>query len=286
MAETSEPSEASNVLQVNTAPKLSKDRVERLLREKSNRVIITSVEDRKKRSECWKLFGFPKVDGVTYEDMAVCQKCFTVYKYSSSKGNAQLNKHVCPNDKLKQKGQKVLNFQGKSEFVSSQSTRPIKLSQSDHESLQMNAINAAALDSSPLCRYEKEGMKIMLGTAARFGARYGENIDVAQHIVDRTNLTRNYLPKRHEEVRADILTSLNGEAFCTTTDLWKEKYTGKYYVSVTVHHIDANWKNLSSFIWSTNEYNFEDHTAASISKCSRRHGQHEHYASSISLSGQ
>jgi hypothetical protein len=72
-------------------PKLNKDVVGRLLREKSNHVIITQVEDRKKRSKCWKFFGFPKVDRVTYEDMAACHKCFTIYKYSSSKGNAQLN---------------------------------------------------------------------------------------------------------------------------------------------------------------------------------------------------
>jgi hypothetical protein len=57
---------------------------------------------------------------------------------------------------------------------------------------------------------------------------------------------------------------LNGDAFCTTTDLWKEKYTGKSYMSVTVHHIDADWNNLSSFIWSTTEYNLEDHRAPSI----------------------
>ena len=38
----------------------------------------------------------------------------------------------------------------------------------------MNAINAAALDSSPLSRYGNEGMKIMLRSAARFGARYGQ----------------------------------------------------------------------------------------------------------------
>ena len=38
-------------------------------------------------------------------------------------------------------------------------------------------------------------------------------------------------------------------------------------MSVTVHHIDTDWNNLSSFIWSTNEYNLEDHSAASISKC-------------------
>jgi hypothetical protein len=131
----------------------------------------------------------------------------------------------------------------------------------------MHAINAAALDASPLSRYEKEGMKMMLRTAARFGARYGENFDLSQHIVDRTNLTRTFLPKRHEEVRADILKSLNGEAFCTTTDMWKEKYTGVSYMSVTVHHIDADWNNLSSFIWSTTKYNLEDHTASSISKC-------------------
>ncbi|CAB3982065.1 zinc finger BED domain-containing 1-like [Paramuricea clavata] len=253
---------------VQPGPKLKKDVVEKLLREKSNRVIITRVEDRKKRSECWKFFGFPKVDGVTYEDMAVCHKCFTIYKYSSSKGNAQLNKHVCPKDMLKRvKGQSTLDFLGKSKVGSSQSTSQVKLSKHDHQSLQINAINAAALDSSPLSRYEKEGMKIMFRTAARFGARYGENFDLAQHIVDRTNLTRNYLPKRHEDVRADILKSLNGDAFCTTTDLWKEKYTGKSYMSVTVHHIDTDWNNLSSFIWSTTEYNLEDHRAPSISKC-------------------
>ena len=128
----------------------------------------------------------------------------------------------------------------------------------------MNAINAAALDSSSL---GNEGMKIMLRSAARFGARYGEHFDLSQHIVDSTNLTQNYLPKRHEEVHAAILKSLNGEAFCTITDMWKEKYMEKSYMSITVHHIDTDWNNLSSSIWSTNKYNLEDDTASSISKC-------------------
>ena len=68
-------------------------------------------------------------------------------------------------------------------------------------------------------------------SSPRFGARYGENFDLSQH------------------------------------DMWKEKYTGVSYMSVTVHHIHADWNNLSSFIWSTTKYNLEDHTASSISKC-------------------
>ena len=133
--------------------------------------------------------------------MAACHKCFAIYKYSSSKGNAQLNKHICARNKLKLvKGQTSLSFLSNSKVGSCQSTQQPKLSQNDHRSLQMNAMNAAALDSSPLSRYEKEGMKIMLKSAARFRARYEENFDLLQHMVDRTNLTRNYLPKRHEEV--------------------------------------------------------------------------------------
>ena len=66
----------------NTSTKLlSKDTVEKLLREKSKRVTITTVDNKKKRSECWKVFGFPKVDGVIYHEMATCHKCFTIYKY-------------------------------------------------------------------------------------------------------------------------------------------------------------------------------------------------------------
>lgn len=133
--------------------------VEKLLREKSKRVVITTVEDKKKRSECWKFFGFPKVDGVIYHEMAACHKCFTIYKYSSSKGNAQLNKHICARDKLKlAKGQTSLNFLSNSKVDSSRSAPRLKLSQNDHQSLQMHAVNAAALDSSPLSSYEKEGM--------------------------------------------------------------------------------------------------------------------------------
>ena len=171
-----------------------------------------------------------------------------------------LNKHSCARNKLKLvKGQTSLSFLSNSKVGSSQSTQEPKLGQNDHHSLQMNAINAAALGSSLLLRYEKEGMKIMLKSAARCGALYGENFNLSQHIVDRTNLTGNYLPKHHEEVRNDILKSLNGEAFCMMTDMWKEKYMGKSYMSVTLHHIDTDWNNLRSFIWSTNEYNLEDH---------------------------
>ena len=138
----------------NTSTKpLSKDMVEKLLREKSRVTItLTIVESTTKRSEV--------DDGVIYHEMAACHKCFTIYKYSSTKGYTQLNKHVCARDKLRlTKWQSTLHFSN-SKVGSSQSTQQPKLSQSEHQSLQMNAINAAALDSSPLSRYGNEGMKI------------------------------------------------------------------------------------------------------------------------------
>ena len=70
-------------------PKLSREKVEKLLREVSNRASIESVGG-KKRPQCWTKFGFPKVDETVYEDLAACHECKTVYKYSSAKGNAQL----------------------------------------------------------------------------------------------------------------------------------------------------------------------------------------------------
>ena len=36
-------------------------------------------------------------------------------------------------------------------------------------------------------------------------------------------------------------------------------------MTVTIHHINTNW-NLKNYIWSTNEYDLEDHTAQNISK--------------------
>lgn len=36
-------------------------------------------------------------------------------------------------------------------------------------------------------------------------------------------------------------------------------------MTVTIHHINTNW-NLKSYIWSTSEYDLEDHTAQNISK--------------------
>lgn len=215
--------ESSNVKVVDVVsaprPEITKVTIERLLREKSDRVTITVVDKKKKRSECWKRFGFPIVDGVTYENLVAFHKCHMVYRYSSTKGNAQLNRHTC--SKLQAtKCQRTLSFFSKSTSDTS-STPKVKLSPQDHQSVQMIAINAAALDSSPLSQYDKEGMQTMLRTAAKFGAKYGENFDLAKHIVDRTNLTRNYLPKRHDEVRTSILKSINGEAFCTIADLWK-----------------------------------------------------------------
>ena len=204
-----------------------------------------------------------------------------VYRYSSAKGNVQLNRHICSKMSQATKGQPTLSFFSKS--TSETSSMPkVKLSQQDQQSLQMDAVNAAALDSSPLSQYDKEGMQTMLRTAAKFGAKYGENFDLTKHIVGRTNLTRNYLPKRHDEVRASILKSINGDAFCTTTDLWKEKYTGKSYMSVTIHHITTNW-NLNSFIWSTSEYNLEDHTAPNISKFYLKHIPDAPFRLSISI---
>jgi hypothetical protein len=80
MAETAETVQPK--LPKSSAKQFSKDAVEKLLRGKSERVVITTVEDKKKRSECWKFFGFPKVDGVIYQNMAACHKCYAVYKYS------------------------------------------------------------------------------------------------------------------------------------------------------------------------------------------------------------
>ena len=139
----------------------------------------------------------------------------------------------------------------------------IKLTKSEEEALQVDVVDASALDFSPLSSYGKHGIKQLLKTAVQLGAKYGEHLDPSQHIVHRTNLS--YLPKRHEEIRKKILEVLNGDPFCTTTDLWKEKYTGKSYMSVTRHHISPDWC-LHNFIWSTVEYNLNDHMAANIGK--------------------
>ena len=203
-------------------PEITKVTIERLLREKSDRVTIMVIDNKKKISECWKRFGFPIVDGVTYENLAACRECHMVYRYSSTKGNAQLNRHTCSNLQAT-KGQRTLSFFSKSTSDTS-STPKVKLSPQDHQSVQMISINAAALDLNPLSQYDKEGMQTMLRTAVKFGAKYGENFDLTKHIVDRTNLTRNYLPKRHDEVRTSILNSINGEAFCTTTDGYDSSY--------------------------------------------------------------
>ena len=58
----------------------------------------------------------------------------------------------------------------------------------------------AALDFSPLSSYGKDRVKQLLKTAVRLGAKYGEHLDLSQHIFHRTILTRSYLPKRHEEI--------------------------------------------------------------------------------------
>ena len=105
-------------------PEITRVTIERLLREKSDRVTITIV-DNKKRSECWKTFGFPIVDGVTYENLAACHECNMVYRYSSTTGNAQLNRHTC--SKLQAtKGQRTLNFFSKSTCGTS-STPKVKI---------------------------------------------------------------------------------------------------------------------------------------------------------------
>ena len=72
-------------------PEITKVIIDRLLREKSDRVTITVVDSKKRRSECWKRFRFPIVDGVTYENLAACPECHIVYRYSST----QLNRHTC-----------------------------------------------------------------------------------------------------------------------------------------------------------------------------------------------
>ena len=164
-----------------------------------------------------------------------------VYKCSSAKGNAQLNKHICSTSKLP-KGQTTLKCSSTVE-----DKPPVKITEAEKESLQIDAIDAAALDFSPLSSFQKDGIKQLLRTAARLGAKYGEDLDLTEHIVDRTILTRNYLPKRHEEIRKKLLDVLNGDPFCTRTDLWKEKYTGKSYMSVTLHHITLTGPCATSF---------------------------------------
>ena len=53
-----------NVQPIETNPytkPLSKDMVEKLLREKSKRVTITTIEEKKKQSECWQVLASQKV---------------------------------------------------------------------------------------------------------------------------------------------------------------------------------------------------------------------------------
>ena len=53
-------------------PEITKATIERLLRDKSERVTIRVVDDNKKRSECWKRFCFSTVDGVSCEKLVAC----------------------------------------------------------------------------------------------------------------------------------------------------------------------------------------------------------------------
>ncbi len=76
----------------------------------------------------------------------------------------------------------------------------IKLIKAEEDALQIDAIDAAAIDFSPLSSYGEDGIKQLLKTAARLGAKYGEHLDLSQLIVHRTTLSRNYLPKRHKEI--------------------------------------------------------------------------------------
>ena len=91
----------------------------------------------------------------------------------------------------------------------------------------MIAINAAALDSSPLAEYDKEGMQTMLRTAVKFGAKYGENFDLTKLIVDRTNLRRNYLPKLHDQVRTSILNIFVTHSFVFTYSCFRDTIRSK-----------------------------------------------------------
>ena len=69
------------------------------------------------------------------------------------------------------------------QFLSSgQGKSQIKLTKSEEEALQTNAVDAAALDFSPLSSYGKDGIKQLLKTAVLLGAKYGEHLDLSQHI--------------------------------------------------------------------------------------------------------
>jgi hypothetical protein len=85
---------------------------------------------------------------------------------------------------------------------------------------------------------EKTALLKLLKTAAKLGANYGENLDLSQHIVHRTILTRNYLHKHHKEIRKKVLEVINGDPFATTTDLCLEGeiYREKLYVSHSTPH--------------------------------------------------
>ena len=66
------------------AVKLSQHNVEKRLRENSSRASIVPAGERR-RSECCKKFGLPKVDEVVYDEFATCFECKTVISTHLSK---------------------------------------------------------------------------------------------------------------------------------------------------------------------------------------------------------
>ena len=113
-------------------------------------------------------------------------------------------------------------------------------------------------DGVPPNVVEGPGFKNML---SEFESRY--------QLPHQTTFTRSLIPEQYEQLHRVVKEDLKqAQFYCLTTDMWVDIYRRLYYVGLTVHFIDANWKQCS-FVLVAKQFS-ERHTAMNIAAELRR----------------
>ena len=173
--------------------KFKKDDIARLIANGDAKVVKPS-----KKSNVWKKFGNPLVDGIgLISSFAVCDDCHAVYSYDSAKGNSTLANHRCSGKKTS------LCFSMKDFLIKSALPSMKSLRKEDTETLNRAAVTCCAMDMRPLSMFTNDGIISFCQKLVDIAAASGR-FDVKAELAHPTTLTRNHLKSMYAEMKSRV----------------------------------------------------------------------------------
>ncbi|XP_074518369.1 E3 SUMO-protein ligase ZBED1-like [Halichoeres trimaculatus] len=205
------------------------------------------------KSAVWQHFGFRWKDGSTDKTRAICKQCRHEIKYSGNTTNLAghlKNKHgIDP--------QANVSIAADVAACSAPLTNFFQQKLNNNSKRAMNITSAISFfickDMRPYSIVENDGFRELLYT-----------LEPKYTIPSRQHFSQTCIPRLYEQVKGEVQRELiNAERVALTTDGWTS-CTTQAFLTVTCHHIDAEWQ-MRSYVLQTRILN-DAHTGANLGK--------------------